>query len=99
MASRTCYGHNNEYLRMIKQEIMGERIHFHEWHNDLKELIIRCLYPLKKSEVYSIDLDNESNKASITLKENTGFSPSLFGQSWLTLSERVTGWRIEIKNT
>jgi transcription antitermination factor NusA-like protein len=99
MASQACRGLDGGHLKKIQQELFGERLYFHEWRDDPKELIIGCLYPLKRSDVISINLNYEENKASITIKDIEK-SPLLWSNQYnLTLSERVTGWSIEIKES
>ena len=97
MASQACRGRDSAHLKMIQQEISGEWLNFHEWCDDPKELIIRCLYPLKRSDVASIDLNSEKNTAIITIRE-VEESPLLWRNQYnLTLAEKVTGWSIEIR--
>jgi transcription antitermination factor NusA-like protein len=96
MASLACRGRDSAHLKMIQQEISGEWLNFHEWCDDPKELIIRCLYPLKRSDVASIDLNYEKNTAIITIRD-VEESPLLWRNQYnLTLAEKVTGWSIEI---
>lgn len=97
MASQACRGRDNEHSKMIQQETMGEWLYFHEWRDDPKEQIMGCLYPLKSSDVDTLELDDKSNTALVTLKDKTDSSPSWRGQYKLALSERVTGWRIEVR--
>jgi transcription antitermination factor NusA-like protein len=96
MASEVCRGRNNEHSKAIKQETTGEWLYFHEWYADPKEQIINCLYPLKKFDVKSIDLDDELYIAIVTLREKTESTPSWRDPYKLALSERVTGWKIKI---
>jgi len=99
MASQTCRGRDNKRLKMMQEEIFGEWLYFHEWSDDPKELIIGCLYPLKRSDVASIDLNNEKNTAIITIRDIEE-SPLLWRNQYnLTLAEKVTGWSIEIRKT
>jgi len=97
MASQVCRGHNNERAKKIQEETMREWIYFHEWYDDTREQIISCLYPLKNTDVDSIDLDDNSNIAIVTLREKIESSPTWRDQYRLNISERVTGWRIEIR--
>jgi len=96
MASQACMGRDGAHLKKIQQELFGEWLYFHEWSDDPKELIIRCLYPLKRSDVASIDLNHEKNTANITIRDIE--SPLLWRNQYnLTLAEKVTGWSIEIR--
>lgn len=97
MASEVCNGSQHERLRAIKDETVGEWIYFHEWFEDLEKLIISCLYPLRESDVDSIDFDYESKTAIVNLK-NIRQSPPLWRDQYnLALSEIVTDWKIEIR--
>lgn len=97
MASQACSGRDNKRLKMMRGEIFGEWLYFHEWSDDPKELIIGCLYPLKRSDVASIDLNHEKNTAIITIRDIEK-SPLLWRNQYnLTLAEKVTGWSIEIR--
>jgi transcription antitermination factor NusA-like protein len=96
MASQACTGRNGENLKMIQQELFGEWLYFHEWSDDPEELIIKCLYPLKRSDVASINLNSEKNIAIITIRAIED-SPLLWRNQYnLTLAEKVTGWSVEI---
>lgn len=100
MASQVCRGLYNERLKAIQQETQGEWIYFHEWSDDRREEIIGCLYPLRESDVEAINLDDGSNTAIITLRRYVRESPPMWRSQYnLALSERVTGWRIEVKES
>lgn len=97
MASQACRGRDNKRLKMIQEEIFGEWLYFHEWSDDPKELVIGCLYPLKRSDVATIDLNHEKKTAIITIRDIEK-SPLLWRNQYnLTLAEKVTGWSVEIK--
>ena len=97
MASQVCRGYNNEYLDTIRQKILGEYLYFHEWYDEPTEQIINCLYPLKSSDVDSINLDAESKTAIVILRDINQSSLLWRGPYNLVLSERVTDWTIEIR--
>jgi transcription antitermination factor NusA-like protein len=96
LASQACCGRDHEHLKTIQQEIIGEWLYFHEWNDDPRELIIGCLYPIRKSDVSSLDLKHEEKTAFLKL-----INSKEFGQSWrtsyiLSLAEKVTGWQIKL---
>lgn len=97
MSSLICMGQDGDRLKIIQQRLLGEWVYFHEWHEETKELIIGCLYPLKKYDVDSVVLDDESNTAIFKLRSIIS-SQSIWRNPYnVALAERVTGWRIEIK--
>jgi transcription antitermination factor NusA-like protein len=96
-ASQVC----RRYNRDIQQDrnVVGEWLYFCEHKNDLKELIVESLYPLEKSDVESIDIDYEEKIATITLTDRSKSSPVWRSQYNIALAEKVTGWKIEIKES
>ena len=96
MASQVCRGRNNERSIAIQEHIKGEWIYFHEWVEDPKELIIGCLFPLNKFDVDSIELNYDLNIATVKLRKIMKSGPLWRDPNKLNLSERITGWNIEI---
>lgn len=94
LAAQACRGHSDSNIRNIQSEIPGERLYFHEWFEDTRELLLNCLYPLKRSDIRSIDLRDKDNMAIIS-KQPDAQMPDKYS---LALTERVTGWRIEFAN-
>jgi transcription antitermination factor NusA-like protein len=95
MASQVC----RKYCRPIQQDqdIIGEWLYFCEYNDDPKQILVESLYPLDKTDVESIDLNYEDNVATITLTNKQKSSPVWRGQYNIVLAEKVTGWKIEIK--
>ena len=96
MASQVCRGRNNEHSISIQEDIKGEWIYFHEWIEDPKGLIIECLFPLNKYDVDSIELNYDLNIATVKLRKIMKSRPGWRDPNYLALSERITGWDIEI---
>jgi transcription antitermination factor NusA-like protein len=95
LASQVCLGSSSLTLHHIQDEL-GERVYFHEWYDDPKDLIVSCLYPIKRSSVQSIALDQSTNTATISLKPSQDNRPVYLDQYGIALAERVTGWRLDI---
>ncbi|MHA1285677.1 MAG: hypothetical protein ACTSQP_24515 [Promethearchaeota archaeon] len=91
---KVCKGENEENLFNIQEETGGEWIYFHEWSEDIQELISTCLYPLKRSAIKKITLDNTNKIASIFLKRRTS-SPSWRDENKIFLTEKITGWKLK----
>jgi transcription antitermination factor NusA-like protein len=97
LASLQCYGPNYVNSETILQRLNRERLYFHEWFDEPKKQIMECLYPIKRNEIYSVDLNTDSNTATVVLKDLHSLSATTINQYNLVLAERVTGWRIDIK--
>ncbi|MFC2027190.1 hypothetical protein ACFLU3_00750 [Chloroflexota bacterium] len=94
-ASEVCRGEDRERLWAILGQLPGEWINFHDWHDNERELIIRCLYPLKRTDIESVTLNNSKGIANIKLRALA--SPSGFrNNDSLTLTQKVTGWTIKV---
>lgn len=99
-AYQVCRGYNDTHVKTIQlEETIGEYLYFNDWSDDPKELIIRFLFPLKSSDVKFIDLDDKSNTAFIMLSDIKESPPFWRNKYNLELAERVTGWKIKIKET
>jgi transcription antitermination factor NusA-like protein len=96
LASQACLGRDHDHLKEIQREIIGEWLYFHEWNDDPEELIFGCLYPIRKSDVSSIDLNLEEKTASLKLNDISE-SRQLWSNPYnLPLTEKVTGWKIKV---
>jgi transcription antitermination factor NusA-like protein len=96
-ASKVCTGQDNDILRKLHQDLSGEWIYFHEWNADPKELIASCLFPLKRYEITSVDIDRNNSTAYITVDQQEKTSELWKSQYNLKLCEKVTGWKIKIR--
>lgn len=95
-SSEACYGYDQQYLRRIKEYFPGEWIHFHDWDQKPEEQIRLCLYPIRSYEIESVEIDDSSGLAVVTLNQipkNTILSESAPN---IALCEEVTGYKIEI---
>ena len=98
MASQACMGRDGTHLKKIRQELFGERLYFHEWRDDPEELIIGCLYPLKRSDVISIELDEENLIANVEVSNDEAYNEALGRDNYnVKLARELTEWFINIK--
>ena len=76
---------------------LGESVEFIQWTNDPGELVIACLYPLLPEAVAGIELDGDTNKASVKVdgwkSKRTALGKGDFN---LRLAREITQWNIEI---
>jgi transcription antitermination factor NusA-like protein len=80
-------------INAIRHEVKNEWVWFYEWRKDQREQIINCIYPTYKMyDIISADLND--NVAIITVKS---LKTDSLGRHSLNLSERVTGWKIQIR--
>jgi N utilization substance protein A len=90
-----CVGARGSRVRMIMNELNGERIDVVPYSDDTVQLIENALQPAKIREVR---LDEESGTATVIVND---FQLSLAigkeGQN-ARLAARLTGWRIDIKS-
>jgi len=93
-ASEACYGQHRENLQKIRQYFLTELIYFHEWCNIPEQQIAVCLYPIKNNRIYSVEIDNLSNLAVVTLKDIA--DKEILTDTDLALCEDVTGFQIEL---
>jgi transcription antitermination factor NusA-like protein len=95
-AAQRCCGHNHEILDSIRKDLIGEWLHFHEWLDDPKELIINCLYPLKHTDVKAITLDEVNKMATISLHDIIESIPAWRNFYNLQLAEKVLELKLKI---
>jgi transcription antitermination factor NusA-like protein len=95
-ADQICRGRGNIHLGGIRKEIRGEKVYIYEWCDDPREFIMKCLWPLEKSDVASINLNEEDNTA-IVVVENLKKIANTFTKVHLGLIESVTQRSIEFK--
>jgi transcription antitermination factor NusA-like protein len=83
-------------LSEIRDKVNGEFVHFHEWYEDEKKLVVECLYPLRKEDVKDIKVLAERHLIEITVN-SAGLSPAVWKSNrQLTLVRRLTGWGVEV---
>jgi N utilization substance protein A len=90
-----CVGARGARVRMVTNELRGEKVDIVPYSDDPREFVMRALQPAKVKEVL---LDEETGTATVIVHD---FQLSLAigkeGQN-ARLAARLTGWRIDIKS-
>ena len=90
-----CVGARGARVRMVTNELRGEKVDIVPFSEDQQEFVMRALQPAKVKEVR---LDDETGTATVIVHD---FQLSLAigkeGQN-ARLAARLTGWRIDIKS-
>jgi N utilization substance protein A len=90
-----CVGARGARVRMVTNELRGEKVDIVPFSDDPREFVMRALQPAKVKEVR---LDEDSGTATVVVND---FQLSLAigkeGQN-ARLAARLTGWRIDIKS-
>jgi transcription termination/antitermination protein NusA len=90
-----CVGARGARVRMVTNELRGEKVDIVPYSDDPREFVMRALQPAKVKEVH---LDEETGTATVIVHD---FQLSLAigkeGQN-ARLAARLTGWRIDIKS-
>jgi N utilization substance protein A len=90
-----CVGARGARVRMVTNELRGEKVDIVPFSDDPREFVMRALQPAKVKEVL---LDEDSGTATVVVND---FQLSLAigkeGQN-ARLAARLTGWRIDIKS-
>ncbi|HET7524075.1 MAG TPA: transcription termination factor NusA [Acidimicrobiales bacterium] len=90
-----CVGARGARVRMVTNELRGEKVDIVPFSDDPREFVMRALQPAKVKEVH---LDELSGTATVVVHD---FQLSLAigkeGQN-ARLAARLTGWRIDIKS-
>ncbi len=90
-----CVGARGARVRMVTNELRGEKVDIVPYSEDPTEFVLRALQPARVKEVR---LDDESGTATVIVHD---FQLSLAigkeGQN-ARLAARLTGWRIDIKS-
>jgi N utilization substance protein A len=90
-----CVGARGARVRMVTNELRGEKVDIVPFSDDPREFVMRALQPAKVKEVH---LDDLSGTATVVVHD---FQLSLAigkeGQN-ARLAARLTGWRIDIKS-
>lgn len=90
-----CVGPKGSRVRMVVNELRGEKIDVVEWSDDPKTYVANALSPAKVSEV----LINEDTKRAVVVVPDTQLSLAIGkeGQN-ARLAAKMTGWKIDIKS-
>ena len=90
-----CVGARGARVRMVTNELRGEKVDIVPYSDEPREFVMRALQPAKVKEVH---LDEETGTATVVVHD---FQLSLAigkeGQN-ARLAARLTGWRIDIKS-
>src|ERR1700722_864741 len=90
-----CVGARGARVRMVTNELRGEKVDIVPYSDDPREFVMRALQPAKVKEVH---LDDLTGTATVVVHD---FQLSLAigkeGQN-ARLAARLTGWRIDIKS-
>ncbi len=90
-----CVGARGARVRMVTNELRGEKVDIVPYSDEPREFVMRALQPAKVKEVH---LDDVSGTATVVVHD---FQLSLAigkeGQN-ARLAARLTGWRIDIKS-
>src|SRR5437867_971897 len=90
-----CVGAKGSRVRMVVNELRGEKIDIIPWSEDAAALVANALSPAKVKEVRI----NESEKTALVIVPDYQLSLAIGkeGQN-ARLAARLTGWRIDIKS-
>jgi len=92
----TCVGQRGSRVNTITKELKGERIDIILWDENVKEFIAESLSP---AEVEDIELEEATKTARVTVA-NDQYSLAIgkMGQN-VRLAARLTGWKIDVKQS
>jgi N utilization substance protein A len=90
-----CVGARGARVRMVTNELRGEKVDIVPYSEDPAEFVMRALQPAKVKEVR---LDDESGTATVIVNDyQLSLAIGKEGQN-ARLAARLTGWRIDIKS-
>jgi transcription termination/antitermination protein NusA len=90
-----CVGAKGSRVRMVVNELKGEKIDVVEWSDDSSRFVAKALAPASVKEVR---IDEETGTASVIVPDyQLSLAIGKEGQN-ARLAARLTGWRIDIKS-
>jgi N utilization substance protein A len=90
-----CVGAKGSRVRMVVNELRGEKIDVVEWSDDPSKFVGKALAP---ASVKDVKIDPESQTALVTVPDyQLSLAIGKEGQN-ARLAARLTGWRIDIKS-
>lgn len=90
-----CVGARGARVRMVTNELGGEKVDIVPFSDDPAEFITRALQPAKVNHVY---LDDDSGTATVVVADaQLSLAIGKQGQN-ARLAARLTGWRVDIKS-
>jgi N utilization substance protein A len=91
----SCVGARGARVRMVTNELRGEKVDIVPFSDDPAEFVMRALQPAKVKEVR---LDDETGVATVVVHDyQLSLAIGREGQN-ARLAARLTGWRIDIKS-
>lgn len=91
----SCVGPKGSRVRMVVNELRGEKIDIVQYSDDPKVFIANALSPAKITDV---TLDEESKRATIVVPDSQlSLAIGKEGQN-ARLAAKITGWKIDIKS-
>ncbi len=91
----SCVGPSGSRVRMIVEELNGEKIDIVEWSEDITEFISNALNP---AEVLQVNAEEEENVAEVIVPDDQlSLAIGKRGQN-ARLAAKLTGWKIDIKS-
>ncbi len=91
-----CVGPAGERVRVIVEELHGEKIDIVPWDKEIDKFITNALAPAK---VTNITIDEENKIATVEVSEDQlSLAIGKKGQN-VRLAAKLTGWKIDIKTT
>jgi len=90
-----CVGARGSRVRMIVNELRGEKVDIVPYADDLREFVAKALSP---AEVKAVHVDEETQTATVVVPERQlSLAIGKEGQN-AKLAARLTGWRVEIES-
>ncbi|MFA6583481.1 MAG: transcription termination/antitermination protein NusA [Elusimicrobiaceae bacterium] len=91
-----CVGMRGMRIRMITNELSGERVDLIPYINDAHMMIINAMSPARVTSVRVLDAANK--KALVIVPDDQ--LPVAIGRDWqnIRLASRITGWELEAKS-
>ena len=89
----TCVGPKGSRIRVVSEELCGEKIDLIAWSDDLAQMAINALSP---AEISKVVIDNNKHKIELVVPENqVNLAIGKRGQN-VRLASRLLGWNIAI---
>jgi N utilization substance protein A len=89
-------GQRGVRVSTVTSELSGEKIDIIEWNEDAALFIEEALSP---AEVVSLELDDSSHRAVVTVTEDEQSLAIGKGGQNVRLAAKLTGWKIDIKSS
>jgi N utilization substance protein A len=90
-----CVGARGARVRMVTNELRGEKVDIVPYSEDMPEFVMRALQPAKVKEVR---LDEETGTATVIVPDyQLSLAIGKEGQN-ARLAARLSGWRVDIKS-